>query len=88
MLAGRIDLFVTDFEVMQPIIDDNPEYKDQAKWHQKPIHQNVNNLGISKKSFLVPRLEEINRVMQEMQQDGTFQSIFCKHGKSYSGDCG
>lgn len=88
MLAGRIDLFVTDLEVMQRIIEDNPEYRDQFKWHPKPIYQSVNNLGISKKSFLAPRLAEINRVMREMQQDGTFQTIFCKHGKTYSGDCG
>ncbi len=88
MQAGRIDLFITDFEVMQRIIENNPEFRGKFKWHEKPIYESVNNLGISKKSFLAPKIAEINKVMKAMQEDGTFQSIFCKYGKTYSGDCG
>lgn len=87
MLAGRIDLFVTDFEVMQRIVEDNPEYREKFRWHEKPVYESINNLGISKKSFLVPRMAEIDETMREMQRDGTFQSIFCKYGIAYSGDC-
>ncbi len=87
MLAGRIDLFITDYEVMLRIIEENPEYQGKFKWHPKPVFESINNLGISKRSFLVSRKAEIDATLRQMQQDGTFQSIFCKYGKSYSGDC-
>ena len=88
MLAGRIDLFLTDHEVMQRTIEDNPEFQGKFKWHPRPVYESVNNLGISRKSFLASRMAEIERTMNEMKKDGTFQQVFCKYGKAYSGACG
>ena len=87
LLAGRIDIFATDQEVMEQFILQNPKYHGKFKWHAKPIYETVNNFGISKKSFLAPLLPQINRVLKEMQEDGTFQSIYCAHGKAYRGIC-
>ena len=87
LLAGRIDMFVTDHEVMQRIIAKNPLYHGKLKWNPKPVFESVNNIGVSKKSFLAPMLPGINKELQAMKQDGAFQRIFCAHGKSYQGSC-
>jgi len=87
LLLGRLDIVVTDHEVMQKIIEQNPEYQDKLRWHDKSVFESVNNLGISKKSFLAPLVPEINQVLQKMKDDGTFQRIFCSHDKTYAGSC-
>ena len=87
LLLGRIDLAVTDDEVMQRLIEMNPDSQVKLSRNKKPIFESVNNLGISKKSFLFPMLPRINEVLQEVKDDGTFQKIFCKHGKIYQASC-
>jgi polar amino acid transport system substrate-binding protein len=87
LLLGRIDILVTDHEVMQSIIRQNPKYQGTLKWHEKPVFESVNNLGVSKKSFLAPTLPKINEVLQEMKDDGTFDRIFCAHDKIYEASC-
>lgn len=88
LLLGRLDVIVTDHEVMQRIIEENPKYQGRVKWHEKPVFESVNNLGISRKSFLAPFLPKINTVLQEMKDDGTFDRIFCKYDKVYKASCG
>ena len=87
LLLGRIDILLTDHEVVERLIAQNPAYQGKLTWHEKPVFETVNNLGISKKSFLAPMLPEINTVLQRMKDDGTFQRIFCTYGKTYSGSC-
>ena len=87
LLRGRIDLFIADDEVLTKIIETNPRYQGRLKWHTKPIFESVNNLGVSKKSFLAPMLPEINEELRKMKEEGTFQRIFCAHGKSFKGRC-
>lgn len=87
LLLGRIDLAIADNEVMQRVIEQNPNYQGKLFWHKKPVFESLNNLGISKKSFLAPMLHKINVVLQEMKDDGTFQRIFCAHGKRFQGSC-
>lgn len=87
LLLGRIDILLTDLEVMEEIIRRNPKYQGKIKHHEKPVFEGINNLGISKKSFLAPMLPRINRVLQGMKDDGTFERIFCSHDKYYRGSC-
>jgi len=87
LILGRIDIAVTDDEVMQRLIESNPDYQGKLRRHNKPVFESVNNLGISKKSFLAPMLPRINEILQKMKNDGTFQKIFCQHGKEYQGSC-
>jgi len=87
LLLGRIDLVVTDDEVMQRLIEMNPDSQGKLSKNNKPVFESVNNLGISRKSFLLPMLPRINQVLQQMKGDGTFQKIFCKYGKIYRGSC-
>ena len=86
-LLGRIDILLTDHEVMQEIIQQNPKYHGKLKWHKKPVFESFNNFGISKKSFLAPMMPKINEVLQEMKDDGSFRKIFCAHKKSFRGSC-
>lgn len=87
LLLGRIDIAVTDGEVMQRLVEENPDYQGKLSWHEKPVFESVNNLGISKKSSLAPMLPRINEVLTEMKEDGTFQRVFCRYGKTYQGSC-
>lgn len=87
LLIGRIDILLTDFEVMEEIIRLQPKYHVKLKHHKKPVFESVNNLGISKKSFLSPMLPKINAAIQEMKDDGTFKKIFCAHGKRFKESC-
>ncbi|MCG7495652.1 transporter substrate-binding domain-containing protein [Vibrio sp. Of7-15] len=87
LLLGRIDAFIADQEVMERFIEENPKYHGKFKWHKKPVYVSVNNFGISKKSFLFPMIPEINTVLEEMKADGTFQEIFCVHGKEFNARC-
>lgn len=87
LLLGRVDIIVADQEVMQRIIEDNAQYHGRLTWFQRPVFESVNNLGISKKSFLATRLSEINDVLETMKADGTFHRIFCAYGKSFQGTC-
>jgi len=87
LLQGRIDILLSDFEVMEDIIRRNPKYQGKLKHHKKPVFESINNFGISKKSFLVPMLFKINKVIQEMKDDGTFNKIFCQHGKIFQAAC-
>ena len=87
LLLGRVDVIVADLEVMQRIIEDNPRFHGKLAWSEKRVFESVNNLGISKKSFLAPRLTEVNGVLQRMKDDGTFQAIFCAYGRTFRGGC-
>ena len=87
LLRGRIDLFVTDHEVMQQIIEHNLKYQGKLKWHTKPVFESVNSFGVSKQSFLAPMFPRINEELRKMKEDGTFQRIYCAHGKSFKGPC-
>jgi polar amino acid transport system substrate-binding protein len=87
LLLERLDIIATDHEVMQRIINNNPQYQGKLKWHQKPIFESINNIGISKKSFLAPILPKINGTLQEMKSDGTFDRIFCAYKKIYRASC-
>jgi polar amino acid transport system substrate-binding protein len=87
LLLGRIDIALTDVEVMQRIIELNPEFQNKLDWNEKPVFESFYHLGISKKSFLAPMLPKIKEVLEQMKGDGTFQEIFCKYGKEYQGSC-
>ena len=87
LLKGRIDILLSDFEVMKDIIRQNPKYQGKLKHHKKAVFESINNLGISKKSFLAPKLSNINKVIQKMKDDGTFNRIFCKQGKIFQASC-
>lgn len=87
LLLERIDIALTDLEVMQRIIELNPELQHKLDWNDKPVFESFYHLGIAKKSFLAPMLPKINRLLEQMKEDGTFQEIFCKYGKEYQGSC-
>ncbi|MCP4163909.1 MAG: amino acid ABC transporter substrate-binding protein [Deltaproteobacteria bacterium] len=76
LLAGRIDitpLHLTNAVSMFNKIQENDRLK--LKFAKKPINENIYYFGISKKSFLAIRLPEIDKSLQEMQNDGTFKKI-------------
>ena len=87
LLLRRIDIALTDLEVMQRIVELNPEFQHNLDWYDKPVFESFYHLGISKKSFLAPMLPKINEVLEQMKEDGTFQDVFCKYGREYQGSC-
>ena len=87
LLLGRVDIILTDLEVMQRIIQQNPKFQGKLKWHEKPVFESLYHFGISKKSVFAPMYQRINTEIQAMQEDGTFDRIFCKYDKQFKGIC-
>jgi len=74
LLMGRVDLVPIFYLYGTEMLKNYPDHK-KIRFTKKAIHNNAFYFGISKKSFLVSRLDEINKALLEMQHDGTFKRI-------------
>ena len=70
---GRIDLTPMMYSNGMSLLEGN-DYA-RIRFAEKPIFTTVLRFGISKQSFLVKRLPEINIHLNTMKRDGTFKRI-------------
>ncbi len=78
LLLGRIDITPLYHSTAVAMFEEIPG-SEKLRFSKKRIANRVFRFGISKKSFLATRVEEINNILQEMQDDGTFQNILGKY---------
>ncbi len=78
LLSGRVDLILLGQANADSLMKIRPQCRGKLKAAGKPIYRNTLYFGISKKSFLAPRLSDIDRTLLQMQKDGTFEKIMRK----------
>ncbi|WP_281557178.1 transporter substrate-binding domain-containing protein [Thalassomonas sp. RHCl1] len=74
LLHGRVDIIPLYYVSAIAIFKEVPGH-EKLRFAEKPLATKVFRLGISKKSFLAEEIGEINKTLQEMQNDGTFKKI-------------
>ncbi len=74
LMHGRIDLTPLFFVNGTQLINDL-EYSGLIKFAEKPIKETTFYFGISKKSQLASRVDELNSAITAMKEDGTFKEI-------------
>ncbi len=74
LIKGRIDLAALYYSNSVGLFKEVPG-SHKLKFSKKPITINLMRLGISKKSFLATKLPKINKILQEMNDDGTMKKI-------------
>ncbi len=75
LLAGRIDAFLCMENVAKMLFKLRPEFQGQFKAAAKPLMQLEMYMAISKTSKAAALLPDINRVILEMQADGTLERL-------------
>lgn len=75
LLAGRFDITPMYYINAVSMFKEIPK-TEKLRFSKKVIREAVFRFGISKKSFLATRIEEINKIIMEMKSDGTFKNIF------------
>ncbi|WDD96908.1 substrate-binding periplasmic protein [Thalassomonas actiniarum] len=74
LLHGRVDVIPLYYVSAIAMFKEIPGH-EKLRFAEKPLATKVFRLGISKKSFLAEKIDEINKTLQEMQNDGTFKKI-------------
>ncbi|OUS23780.1 hypothetical protein A9Q99_27485 [Gammaproteobacteria bacterium 45_16_T64] len=74
LMGGRIDLIPLFYVNGTQLISDL-QFGDKIKFASKPLKETTFYLGISKKSPLAQRLEDMNNAIAAMKKDGTFKKI-------------
>jgi len=82
LLHGRIDLMPLFVVSGEMLIKEFDQHK-KLRFSKKPVRMNTFHFGISKKSFLADKLPEMNKELQKMKEDGTFESIFKNNDIKY-----
>ncbi len=75
LLGQRFDFLIILGSTIPGLFNDLPEAEKKMKCASKPIKKHPLCFGLSKKSALVSRLPEMNTILQQMKQDGTFKRI-------------
>lgn len=75
LLGKRFDAFLESESVVMSFFQKNPKYRNQITHAPQIVSKDVFRIGISKKSPFAEMLPEINRVIQEMKEDGTIDRI-------------
>jgi len=74
LLLGRIDLAPLLYSNAQATMSTLSGYVS-IQFSKKPLATIPMFLGISRKSFLISKVSEINQVLKEMREDGTYKKI-------------
>ena len=74
LLRGRVDLSPMYYLNAASMFKEVQDH-EKLRFAQKPIATRPFRFAISKQSFLAERIEEINRIFEEMHNDGTFKNI-------------
>ncbi len=75
LLRKRFDGFLESESVVMSFFQKYPEYRNRITHAPQIVSKDVFRIGISKNSPFVEMLPEINRVIQEMKEDGTIERI-------------
>lgn len=75
LLGRRFDGFLESESVAMSFFQKNPEYSNRITHAPQVVSKDVFRIGISKNSPFAQRLSEINRIIDEMKQDGTIDRI-------------
>lgn len=75
LIAGRVDLTLEDESIVKTLLADFPEWKTRIQAADKLVTSYFWYMGVSKKSPLAERIEEINRILAAMRADGSLATI-------------
>ena len=75
LLGKRFDAFLESESVVESFFRKYPEYRNQITHAPQIVSKDIFRIGISKNSPFTEMLPEINRVIQEMKEDGTIDRI-------------
>lgn len=75
LLGKRFDAFLESESVVISFFQKYPEYRNHITHAPQIVSKDVFRIGISKNSPFAEMLPEINRVIQEMKEDGTIERI-------------
>lgn len=78
LIGKRFDAFLESESVVLSFFQKNPEYRKKITHAPQIVSKDVFRIGISKKSSFANMLPEINRVIQEMKEDGTIDRIMTR----------
>ncbi len=80
--AGRLDLILIErFNANYLIRTKFPELADVIEWLEPPISVDAQYLAISKRApDYLQKVDDFNRGLELIKQDGTFEEILSKHG--------
>ncbi|MGE4297349.1 MAG: substrate-binding periplasmic protein [Desulfovibrionaceae bacterium] len=75
LAAGRIDVALEDEFLFRAVMEAHPQWRDALRPSPKPVSTYGWSMGISKRSPLARRVEEINRILHDMRRDGQLDAI-------------
>lgn len=75
LVLGRTDLVVCDNAALKKQIDENPEFHKSIAVYKRPVHIWKYSMGISKNSGLLKKINEINKIIEEIQNNGILDKI-------------
>lgn len=78
LLCNRFDGFLESESVVMNFFQKYPEYRNRITHAPRIVSKDVFRIGISKKSPFAQMLPEINRVIREMNEDGTIARIMTR----------
>ena len=75
LLGKRFDAFLESESVVMSFFQKYPEYRNHITHAPQIVSKDVFRIGISKNSPFAEMVPEINRVIEEMKEDGTINRI-------------
>ena len=75
LLKGRFDTFICMENVANAIFKNNPKLKGKFRTAEKPLMTLTMYMALSKNSPAVKLLPEINKIIQELIEDGTMKKL-------------
>lgn len=73
--ANRIDIFICNETAAKSIFKEDPELAGKFEYANKPLKSVDFHMSFSKKSEAVKILDDVNRVINELKEDGTIDRI-------------
>jgi polar amino acid transport system substrate-binding protein len=73
--GGRLDYTVQYYSHLKTILQEENVKPDRLAVCNDPVESVALHLGISRRSPLAARVQEINRVLREMHRDGTYRRL-------------
>ena len=76
---GRIDVFICNKQAATSLMNSNPDLKGQFEFMKKPFKEIKFYLAFSKKSSIISKLPEINKILKEMLDEGFIDKVKSKY---------
>ncbi|WP_163352123.1 ABC transporter substrate-binding protein [Desulfovibrio sp. JC010] len=75
LMAGRVDFVLDNESSLRELLHANPQWREQVRGSEKAVSSCFWYLGVSRLSPLAVRIDEINRAIQKMQDNGRLAGI-------------